>query len=159
MIEQRRGFSWRWMIIGFCVFVALAVVGDSNSSIIAPTFSEEKRIMVNGKLLKLELAQTDAEVQQGLSDRLSMNADEGMLFYMSDVDIHAFWMHRMHFPLDMIWLRDGFVVEIAPNRLPPSETGGIPMTYTPKAEADMVLELTTGGVERYGLKIGEGIDI
>lgn len=145
--------------VGFVVMTRFTRVEPVSTTNSAPTFSEERRMTINGKLLKLELAQTTAEAQQGLSDRLSMNDDEGMLFYMGSVDIHAFWMNRMHFPLDMIWLKDGIVVEIAPNVPPPSETAGIPKTYVPSAKADMVLELTKGGVERYGLKVGDRIDI
>ncbi len=114
-----------------------------------------REVDVKGQILRLETVSDNAGIQQGLSDRPRMADDQGLLFVMPNVDIHTFWMYHMNFALDMIWLRDGVIVEIARNMPPPSETAGIPKTYTPKALADEVLELTAGGVERYGLKVGD----
>lgn len=155
--------SWQWKAVRLCVLAFLATVGIyfalQLSSFVPPStsprFTEEAQTTINGQVLKLEIVETEAEIQQGLSDRLSMQDDEGMLFEMGFTDIHPFWMQRMHFALDMIWIRDGVIVDIARNMPPPSETGGIPKTYTPKVAADQVLELTAGGVDRYELKIGD----
>ncbi len=136
-----------------------AQVDPSQARQVAPMFAEDKRIYVHDKLLKLELTETDLERQQGLSDRLSMQDDEGMVFSMGNVDIHSFWMYHMHFPIDMIWLKDGVVVEIAPRMLPPDVTAGIPMVHQPGVVSDTVLELTADGAERYGIHVGESIDI
>lgn len=81
-----------------------------------------------------------------------------MLFLMPSRDIHAFWMNRMRFPLDMVWIDNGLVVEIATQMPPPVVTGGVPKTYFPKVPADMVLELNAGGVEFYGIKVGDKLD-
>lgn len=121
-------------------------------------FSVLRDVEIHGQLLKLETVDEPEEIQQGLSDRRSMQDDEGLLFVMPNVDIHTFWMYHMNFAIDMIWLRDGVVVEIAPNMPPPSETKGIPMTHTPKVDSDMVLELTASGAERYGIKVGDKLD-
>lgn len=124
----------------------------------APVFHLDKSVTVNGQKLDLELAETNAQVTEGLSDRLSMKDDQGMLFLVGDAGVYPFWMNRMHFPLDIIWIKDGQVVEIAADLPPPTKTHGIPVTYTPKAEANEVLEITAGGAERYGLKIGSQVD-
>lgn len=117
-----------------------------------------EKIEINGMELRYETVDDEAGIQQGLSDRVSMADDEGLLFKMPTEDIHAFWMYRMNFPIDMIWIRDGEIVEMARNMPPPSETGGIPKTHTPIETADMVLELTAGGARRYGLRVGDKVD-
>jgi hypothetical protein len=121
-------------------------------------FSVLKKVEIHGKELALETVDDAEGIQQGLSDRPSMSDDEGLLFVMPNVDIHTFWMYHMNFAIDMVWLRNGEVVEIAENMLEPSQTGGIPMTHTPRVLSDMVLELTAGGVERYGLEVGDKLD-
>jgi len=74
------------------------------------------------------------------------------VFVFTQPSIYPFWMKEMKFPLDLIWLRDGVVVDVVelspPNRL------SYPATHTPTQTADMVLELTAGGAERYGISEG-----
>lgn len=79
-----------------------------------------------------------------------------MLFELGVRDIHAFWMNRMHFPLDIIWIDGDTVAEIA-EHVPAPKFGEIPYTHVPKAEADRVLELNAGVVAELGLKVGDTI--
>jgi len=141
-----------------------------NSIVFVPALQNQKSVQsqmrstvyqtydINGKILKVETVSDPDGIRQGLSDRLMMEDDTGMLFLMPVTDLHPFWMNRMQFALDMIWLLDGVVVEIAPNMPPPSFTGDIPATHFPKAKANQILELSAGGVERYGIKVGDKLD-
>ncbi|MCR4256846.1 MAG: DUF192 domain-containing protein, partial [Candidatus Uhrbacteria bacterium] len=70
--------------------------------------------------------------------------------------IHPFWMNRMRFSLDIIWIDGKTVVEIAEN-VPSPRFGEIPYTHVPKAEADRVLELNAGMVQETGLGVGDWI--
>lgn len=175
---------WKLILIVFCVgaFV-ISVSGFSIKNFVSSSFQEARSLVendlsisysfneeegsrlamfetidINGMELKYETVDDEAGIQQGLSDRVSMEDDEGLLFKMPTEDIHPFWMYRMNFAIDMIWIRDGEIVEIARNMQPPSETGGIPKTHTPLETADMVLELTAGGARRYGLGLGDKVD-
>lgn len=118
---------------------------------------EEQVILIYGRRFTVEVADTRAATRQGLSDRESMERDRGMLFELDYRDIHPFWMNRMHFPLDIIWIDGYTVVEIVEN-LPAPSFGQIPVTYRPSIEADKVLELNAGIVEETGLKLGDTID-
>lgn len=124
-----------------------------------PRFKLQRSVELNGKELKIEFASTPAEIERGLSDRLSMQPDEGMLFVFSEPARISFWMNRMRFPLDIIWIRNGSVVDIASDMPIPADTYGIPKSYTPAGATDLVLELTAGGVERYGLAIGSDVSV
>ncbi|MEI7512282.1 MAG: DUF192 domain-containing protein [Candidatus Uhrbacteria bacterium] len=121
-----------------------------------PTDHEMRRLTVNGKTIWAEVVTTNADLEQGLSDRLSMPKNQGMLFELRTVGIHSFWMIRMHFPLDIIWLNGNRVVEIAPS-LPAPGTSGIPVTHTPTIESDRVLELNAGIAEELELRVGDTI--
>lgn len=117
-----------------------------------PELPARARITLREKPLLLELALTDDERRQGLSGREQLSPDEGMLFVFGEAGIFPFWMKEMKFPLDIIWIRNGVVVDVA--SLPPPDGLAYPATHTPTEPADMVLELVAGGAERYGLSEG-----
>ena len=114
---------------------------------------------LHGKTLNMEIVSSPADIEEGLSDRVSMPRDQGMLFLFHPADRYSFWMQRMHFPLDIIWIRDGRVVDIAENMPAPQNFSLVPATYTPKAAADRVLEVNAGQAREYGLSIGAMVPI
>ena len=65
-------------------------------------------------------------------------------------------MRGMRFPIDIVWLSDGVVVDIAPSV--PIEPG-VPeadlRVYYPRLKANTVIELPAGWAEGHGLKIGD----
>ncbi|MSR84971.1 DUF192 domain-containing protein [Candidatus Uhrbacteria bacterium] len=134
-------------------FIAPWFHGPSNQGVMnhAPT----KTISINNKPLTLEIVSDPADVKQGLSDRPSMPLGHGMLFLFAVPDRYTFWMPRMHFPLDILWIQDGVVVDMT--TLPTPKSLGIPASYKPKTAADHVLELKAGQAEAYGLSIGSNI--
>lgn len=117
---------------------------------------EPHQAVLNGRIVLLEIADEQDEITQGLSDRTSMPAGYGMLFVLEPPGIYPFWMNRMHFPLDIIWINDGVVVDVV--TLPPPQVGELPVTHRPKVVADSVLELNAGEATGYGLRVGSTVD-
>src|SRR3989344_6562762 len=60
--------------------------------------------------LIVEIADTDVTRENGLSDRLTLPENAGMLFIFNTDDYHHFWMKDMNFPLDLIWIDDNWRV-------------------------------------------------
>jgi len=87
----------------------------------------------------------------GLSGRDSLVPGTGMFF---DLDGHpVITMQGMKFPLDLVWMAGGRVVDLTENALVPvldQET-----LYIPEAHATAVLEINGGEVQRLGIKIGD----
>lgn len=117
----------------------------------AATMRHDREVTINGKTLQLEIANTPSSIVQGLSGRKAMANDEGMLFIMPNVENQNFWMKDMKFSLDIIYLREGRVVDISTLQRP--SLASIP-SHQSKTEADMILELREGMAEVYGLSIG-----
>ena len=111
----------------------------------------DKEVTINGELLKLEIAQSPSAITRGLSGRKKMEEDEGMLFIMPNVETQTFWMKEMQFPLDIVFLREGRVVDLVTLQKP--SLISIP-THQSKEMADMVLELNAGRATE--LKLEEG---
>jgi len=78
-------------------------------------------VHIAGQDIKVDLALTEAQREQGLSGRQSLNENEGMLFVFDSPGNYPFWMKDMNFPIDIIWLsEDGSVIYIKKNALPES---------------------------------------
>lgn len=98
-----------------------------------------------------EIASTPEAQRQGLSGRVSLGDDEGMLFVYSQPGPYQFWMKGMRFPLDVIWLRDGTVVDMVLDAPVPTD---VPPILTSVSLANSVLEVNAGFVARHNIKIG-----
>ncbi len=119
--------------------------------------TDYETIKVNGHELSVEIADTSAETSRGLSGHEPLGANEGMLFLFDSNELRPFWMNKMLFDLDIIWIRDGIVVEIAKNM--PAPVGlSVPATHYPKEEANMVLEINAGRADELGIKEGTEIE-
>lgn len=117
-------------------------------------------VILAEKTLQVEIAQTEAEREHGLSDRQSLCENCGMLFIFDSPGFHGFWMKRMHFDIDMIWINGSKIVDITHSAKKPevSEFDSPKTIYTSKVPADKILEVNTGWAEKNGLKIGDEIN-
>ena len=107
--------------------------------------------------IKLEVAQTPQQQAIGLMFRESLPSDRGMLFPFESPRIARFWMKNVSIPLDMVFIKDDRIVDIAIN-VPPCKTEPCPV-YGPDALVDRVLELPGGKSEELGIKPGDAIAI
>jgi uncharacterized membrane protein (UPF0127 family) len=116
----------------------------------------ENTVTIGPNQFRVEVADTLPKQIQGLSGRASLCPNCGMLFVYSNPRIQNFWMRGMKFPLDIIFIRDHQIVDIAPDL--PSPLGGTPIVSVhSKDVADTVLELNAGSVQRYGLVTGQPV--
>jgi uncharacterized protein len=109
-------------------------------------------------LVDAEIADDDAERARGLGGRDRLARDAGMLFVLTN-DTPRFWMKGMRFPLDMIWIKGGRVVDITADV--PDEPRGTPdselPSYSPSRRADRVLEVNAGWSKRNGVRPGDPV--
>jgi hypothetical protein len=112
------------------------------------------RIMIDGVVLDVDLATTQAEQEKGLSGRASMPPDHGMLFIFQSEDYWSFWMHEMKFPLDMIWFNSSRQAVFFEQSLPPCNPTACPV-FTPSAKAMYVLEVNAGFVSAHKVSLGD----
>jgi hypothetical protein len=107
--------------------------------------------------VKVEIATTPDDMAKGLSNRKSLGENDGMLFVFSEPGTPAFWMKDMEFSLDIIWIQNDTVVDIASN-LPPL-AGDYVSTYAPRVPANYVLEVNAGFTAKHRIKIGDKVDV
>jgi hypothetical protein len=110
-------------------------------------------IMIAGVSLTVEIVSNATAQEKGLSGRISLPNDEGMLFVFDHEAYWSFWMVDMRFPLDIIWFNSkGQVVWMEPN-LPPCTPSDCPV-ITPDAQAMYVLEVNAGFVAAHHIVLG-----
>lgn len=98
-----------------------------------------------GKVIKVQIADTPETRQQGLSGFKKLEPDEGMLFVFDEPGIYPFWMKDMQFSIDILWLRkiteqEYRIVHIEQGVSP--ET--FPQSFVSPDLADAVLEVPSG---------------
>lgn len=112
-------------------------------------------IILKGQELQVLLAKTPKQWYRGLGKRESLGKMNGMLFLFPFHEKHGIVMRDMQFPLDIIWLSGGVIVDMAPNV--PVEPQDRP--YLPRMTGNAVLELPAGSIERYGLRLGDRLEV
>lgn len=114
-------------------------------------------VAMRGKTFSVEVADTDLKREKGLGERDSLAADHGMYFPFPAARHWVFWMKGMRFPIDIVWIQDGKVVDISPDA---QVDAGAPLkTYSPVEPADAVLELNAGAVRAIGLQRGDAVTL
>ncbi|MBP9869161.1 DUF192 domain-containing protein [Patescibacteria group bacterium] len=126
--------------------------------IAVPVAASPVRLMVDEHVFSVEIADTPQKQIRGLSGRPSLAEGQGMLFLFGEEAIHGMWMPNMKFDIDILWILDGKVVEIA--TLPaPTLKNPVPARYTPQETAKWVLELPAGTAQKQGISVGSEVKL
>lgn len=145
-------------ILILVIFVALFYFQRRSSGGIMSMF-QSSTATVNEQTYKVDVAKTQEEKEIGLSEKSELADDQGMIFTFDTPGYYSFWMKKMKFPIDIVFIRDNRIVEVYQNALPPaSEKESLPI-YTPLEPADMVLELKAGQAEKNKLKKGDEVKV
>ncbi|MFA6407258.1 MAG: DUF192 domain-containing protein [Candidatus Paceibacterota bacterium] len=144
----------------FLLFFGLMIGG----SIFLVSFLNKINVVKNKAEVKIgtqtiiaDVVKTEAEREKGLSGRESLGVNEGMLFVFDSEDMYPFWMKDMKFPIDVIWIRNNYIVGFAENVSPkvgsaPSET-----IFSPPQSIDRALELRAGRVKLLRAQVGDQV--
>ena len=114
-------------------------------------------VQLRDQKITVEIADSPISRARGLAKHAPLEENQGMLFIFPKTDRQQFWMKDMKFPIDIVWLNEGRVVDIAPD-VPVSVTKDLPV-YSPRLPASSVLELRAGFMGRHGIKIGDAVDL
>lgn len=120
-----------------------------------------QKITVANQELNVEVATTNDEKAQGLSDRADLEEGNGMLFDFSapgDMKKPGFWMKDMLISIDIIWINNGKIVGIQANAPLPPEDADLPVYYPP-SEITHVLEVPAGWAKKNNIVIGESVSL
>ena len=146
------------VILG-CVFCFFYFNGRAKV-VSAPSVKQStiSSVCMEGSCFQVELAETEAQRDQGLMNRKELAEDRGMLFIFDNNGLYPFWMKDTLIPLDMIWIDGNNKVVFITQNVQPCKSLICPSVF-PTALARYVLEVNAGISKKIGLKIGDEVKI
>lgn len=116
------------------------------------------QIKINDQVILADVARTEKARQIGLSNRLELNVNEGLLFVFDEPGKYGFWMKGMQFPIDIIWVKDDRIVGLK-ERIPaePGVSDSDLKIYTPPEDIDKVIEVSSGRIRLFRAQIGDQV--
>lgn len=145
MIKLR--YSSIFILLSLAVVLAYFIVKYQNQQ------TKLSQITINNKIINVEIADTDAKREKGLSFHKPLTDDEGMLFVFENSGFYGFWMKNMQFDLNFIWINNGRVVDITENVSHNNQE----RIYQSKVMVDEVLEVNAGFVKLNRIRIGDNV--
>ena len=146
-----RRTAFRALAFGVSLIALLPLTGCRNEPA-APVVASlpTVRMPIGNGVFTLEVADDDAERQQGLMHRESMPPDRGMIFVFQREQPLGFWMKNTLIPLDILYLdSQGRVVTIA--TMKPLDETAVPS----RVPARYAVELTAGTARRVDVRVGD----
>ena len=128
------------------VLLALKIIGAN--------INKEPQVKFPKGTIYVEVVQTPEARNQGLSDRKSLEQNHGMLFIFDKPGNYSFWMNKMNFNLDFIFIADDKIVDLIEN-VPYPKNGEIPVSVKSEKQFNKVLEVNEGTIKLLKIKIGD----
>ena len=123
-----------------------------------PLPSNTHTVTIGDTTVIVEIADTDAAREQGLSDRASLQDGHGMLFVFDKPGHDGFWMKDINFSLDMIFAdASGKIVTVDHDLSPDTYNHQDPrasQVFYPSTPALYVLEVPAGFAAAHNISQG-----
>jgi uncharacterized membrane protein (UPF0127 family) len=142
-------------LISFSQLYAFNLQSNNNTSSIGAGFFpnyKKTTISINGINVTLAIASSDEQRIRGLSGIEKMNENEGMLFLFDKPSKQGFWMNKMNFPIDVIWLNSNNKVVHIEKQLEPFKLFLACPVYNPGVDSLYVIELRSGFADNHSIK-------
>jgi len=122
-----------------------------------PTF---EALFESGRVVRLESAESSFQQSLGMMQREALPKRRGMMFPQVKAQIVPIYMFNCLAPLDIIYLNDGEIVELAAE-IPicvSADADECPR-YESSQPFDNWIELRSGSIRRLGLSVGSQVDL
>lgn len=138
------------LIVFGCFFVGILFL-----AFLHPT--KKPTATIDHHTFSIEIAQTPQQQEIGLAKYASLPKNNAMYFPFNRPDYYTFWMKGMHFPIDMLFVRNNKVVTIFSNVMAKPDYQNY--IYKPTQPSDAVLEINAGLSQQYGFQLGDTVII
>jgi uncharacterized membrane protein (UPF0127 family) len=133
--------------------LTLTFVGHGATA--GQTFAN-KRILLGGKEIEVEIADNDAKRSQGLMNRKTLLENHGMLFTFDSPEVLIFWMKNTLIPLSIGYFdaqkKLVTILEMRPGRADASDAS-LPR-YSSRVPALYALEMPTNWFKKNHIELG-----
>ncbi len=146
-------------LLGLLLIVLITAAVSQNYIKNRNLFLKAPTAVIKDRVFKLYIAKTPTDQEIGLSKYNSIPKDYGMLFTFQKPGYYSFWMKKMKFPIDIIYIQKDKIVTIYQSVSPPkTENESLPI-FTPEKPSDKVLEINAGLSKKYNFKKDDKVEI
>lgn len=139
--------------------IGISLLAMMLAGVITDYTRPKVQITLGGTKFTLEVANTPATQSRGLMKRTASQLKKGgMIFPVQPSRNVAVWMKDMLVPLDIIFLREGKIVQIM-HQVPPCEANFPCRPIVSSGQVDTAIELLGGTAQSVGLKEGMKFDL
>ncbi len=122
-------------------------------------FSQGLLKFTNQKItIKIDIAASESQLETGLMHRDRLDNNQGMLLVFKKQKHPQIWMKNMLIPLDIIFISTQNQVVFLLKNIPPCLINPCSV-YEANTPVKMVLELNTGKIDQYNIKIGDKVSV
>ncbi len=141
--------SWTFLALSF------TVIFISVKTLACPLELPAATILIKGHRLAVELATTPKARVCGLSHRIKLPENHGMLFIYPTLGPRTFWMKDTHIPLSIAFIDDsGRILSI--QKMTPIQTDE---RYRSPQPVRYSLEVNQGWFDRHGILVGDIVEM
>ena len=149
--------NWRY-IIGFrkiALVLSFVLIIASVKTIACPLQLPTSTISIKGYTLTVELATTPTARNCGLSNRLELPENHGMLFIYPNLRDRTFWMKDNYIPLSIAFLDEsGRIINL--QNMTPMQTE---KRYYSSQPVKYALEVNQGWYDAHEIEIGDTVEM
>lgn len=153
-MAKNKNSSWQLVILGLIILFSFCL------KMYYDYYWPKAQVRINNHTLNVLVADNIKHWTKGLGGRKDLGEYDGMIFLFPTTAQHVFVMRDMHFPIDIIWIKEGKIVDMAPSvPLDPAQTEADLIPYAARDVSSSVLELRAGSINEMRLKIGDKVEI
>jgi uncharacterized membrane protein (UPF0127 family) len=148
------------VLVGGIAFGFYRTIPPADTAAPAPTMATStiSTAVIGNTAVQVEVEDTDASREQGLSGRTSLAEGSGMLFVFDSPGKYGFWMKDMNFAIDMLFMdASGKIVTIAADASPAGYHLNPPQVFYPASPVMYVLEVPAGFAAGHGIAEGQTV--
>lgn len=140
----------KWLIVFWLSFTSSAFAKDAEKI----TF-EKQKITIAGKVITVEIAESEQQHERGLMLRKSLSKDHGMLFVFKDEQPRSFWMKNTIINLSIGYFdHEKKLIDIQEMKAVASVLETNPPPYPSAFPAMYALEMTEGWFKKNKVGLG-----
>ncbi|MFA5987459.1 MAG: DUF192 domain-containing protein [Candidatus Paceibacterota bacterium] len=132
--------------------IVSSIFENSKPSEISPAAAAETIEATLGDVkISLEKADSIEKLEKGLTEKTTLDDNQGMLYMIGGPDIYEYSTADMKFPVDIIWIDENMKVIGTNEDLQPND----PKIYSPLSPASYMVEIKAGFVKSNQTKNGD----
>ena len=153
-----------WILIFIAIFFGIIFWSLASEDITsqAPYYIktatlQTTKVEINGIKVEAEVAKSEKARNRGLSGRVFLPENRGMIFVFDQSGIYTITMRDMKFSIDIIWIKDNKVVDLTSKAQIPSVNVNIVQEYSSKFEVNYILEVNEEFISKNNIRIGDDV--